>query len=89
MNQLEKIKSMTPNEKAWEIINGFTADLFEKGHRISKPMMKDCALKAVEFIMPIAKATDSYMPAWVRHESPDQLGWEDYWKQVRLEIQNA
>lgn len=80
---------MTPNERAWELINGFTEELFEKGHRISKPMMKDCALKAVEFILPIAKETDKIMPRWVKLEYPNELGWEEYWNQVKQEIEKA
>lgn len=49
---------------------------------------KQCARIAIDLILPVAQATDKYAPHWLKQEYPDQLGWEEYWQQVKQEIES-
>lgn len=67
---------MTPKEKAQELVDKFTSSLFDTGHRISKPMIKLCALIAVDEIYEDVKIAQTGIEEY----------W-DYWQQVKSEIE--
>lgn len=81
---------MKPKEKAKELIEIFHSKCnitIAGTYTIFKKLAPALALIAVEEVLKVAKATDSYMPSWVRQEYPDQLGWEEYWLEVKKEIE--
>lgn len=68
---------MTPREKAIQLVGKYTETIFDSGNTVSKPMVKQCALIAVDEIlesMTVKTIADCEK--------------QDYWQQVKTEIEN-
>lgn len=72
---------MTAAEKARELIDKFTKTIWESGNTVSKPMIKQCALIAVDEIMKQIYEVPPERPVTL-------LGLENHWKEVKTEIEN-
>lgn len=77
---------MSPKEKSRELIVKYKNMLPRMDYHLLDKTSVECSLIAVEEIKIVAKATDQYMPGWLKQEHPDQLGWEEYWEQVKIEL---
>lgn len=80
-----KLLFMTPKEKAFELKKSFTDKLFNDGHRISKPMIKLCALIAVDEIL---KSFDEFMDTRKNFRHELEIEAERYWLKVKEEIEH-
>jgi len=76
---------MTPKERAQSLVNLFTNSIFESGSCVSKPLVKKCALIAVDEIIP-----STWSLGWYQDQNYtylDERLTTDYWKEVKKEIQ--
>jgi hypothetical protein len=76
---------MTEEQKASEMLLKFTEKLFDKGYRISKPMMKDCAAICVsEIITAFADLKHSlYTDAITNEDIKTEI---NSWHQVKQQL---
>jgi len=74
---------MTPKEKAKELVNKFYVILMKKNYPNVAQMdaAKECALIAVDEIMPIV---EGYEDALSASQTSDEL---EYWQEVKQEIE--
>jgi len=75
----------TPKQKAKELFNTFQDELWNGGYRISKPMIKKCALICVDEILGIVDLANKKYNTGLG--AGFQLKQEKYWKNVRNEIE--
>jgi prolipoprotein diacylglyceryltransferase len=79
---------MTPKDQAKELLGQFTNTLFENGHRISKPMMQQCALIAVDEIISYCPMSP-VIPGKLYESYVERINDAIvYWFEVKKEINN-
>ena len=68
---------MTAKEKASELVQRLTDELFNAGHEISKPLVKQCVLICCDEIIEAVKIAQAEIEEY----------W-DFWQSVKTEIEN-
>ena len=83
INHKEKQNKMIPKEKAKELVNKYTTMIFNSGCTVSKPMVKQCALIAVNTVIQSYKddTNSGYTNDSIKNN-------KKYWQQVKQGIKN-